>query len=579
MAGRARAVAIALAAVLAAGLAAPLPLAAQQGGAIPLAGGADGAPISGVEITLVRGSGNTARDQAAVARLRRHLAGLEGRSFSRLLVETRLAAPRDRLGLGSIGYRVLDGVSPGSVRLAVDVDTADPGPNGSGVPSGLLAGDAAAFPTLYRSDRSYLTAIVGGGFGVYSDLSPWFGQAPNFLRRSPIAGRLPGRHPAWTEGYTEIGLGGAAQLGTSPIWLYGAATALTSWSFGQDVFRADTRVLTRPEKAYAGVLWIDPATGASLNVSAGRQNITLNDGFLIHFVRGSANAGVRGASYLGPRNANDISVMADVNAGPWTLKGFVIDPDELPVVDGRSVFAGANLRYALAPDLAIDASFITVPRSDATLLLPGNMRQPRQGLRTYAGHLRWTKAFGVEGLWVAGEFARQTHERFSMAAWAGYALIGYQAAWLPWSPSLSYRYSHATGDNPRTARYERFDPLLSTGLGNWLQGITFGKLASNSNLAVHRLQFNVQPNPRLNLTLDWHLLRAPERNNLGANPAIAQLASRNLGQEFTATARWAINRQLYLQAIASVAVPGAALRAVGAKTPWSTFQASLYWSL
>ena len=106
----------------------------------------------------------------------------------------------------------------------------------------------------------------------------------------------------------------------------------------------------------------------------------------------------------------------------------------------------------------------------------------------------------------------------------------------------------------------------------------FGKVTSNANLAVHRLQFNLQPTPALNVTFDWHLLRAPERNNLGSNPAISQLTSPYIGQEFSLTGRWAMNRNLYLQTIASVGVPGKALRDVGATRAWTTVQASLYWT-
>ncbi|MCA3660495.1 MAG: hypothetical protein INF07_04605, partial [Methylobacterium sp.] len=50
-------------------------------------------------------------------------------------------------------------------------------------------------------------------------------------------------------------------------------------------------------------------------------------------------------------------------------------------------------------------------------------------------------------------------------------------------------------------------------------------------------------------------------------------------QEFTLTGRWAINRNLFLQTIGSIAVPGKALRNVGATRNWTTLQASLYWSL
>ena len=86
------------------------------------------------------------------------------------------------------------------------------------------------------------------------------------------------------------------------------------------------------------------------------------------------------------------------------------------------------------------------------------------------------------------------------------------------------------------------------------------------------------PGPSLNLTFDWHWLRAPELNNLGSNPVLSRLSSHDIGQEFTGTARWAINRNFYLQTIASVAVPGRALKDVGAKKNWTTLQASLYWT-
>lgn len=537
-----------------------------QGGGVPVLTLADGATIGQVRVTLADDGGNPARGRAAAARLGETLRDLEGRSFSRGLVERRLAAARARLGVGRIDYRLLPSPRPGEVALAVEIDLSTTTP---ARPQPL---------TLIQNDRLYLTAILAGGFGVYSDPNVWFGRPDLLLNRNPLAGRRPGRAPVWTEGFVEFGLAGAAQLGDSPFYLYGALTGLTSWSLGQDFFRADARSITGVEKAYGGLLYVDPATGNSLNLSLGRQTVTLNDGFLIHFVRGAANAGVRGASYIGARTANDFSVVADGRMGPWSFKAFYIDPNELPLVDSRSTFAGLNLRYAITPTLSVDASYITVPRSTSTSATPDGRRLPREGLQTLAGGLRWNQAFGVEGMWLASEIAHQTHDRYAMSAWAGYGLIGYQAVHLPWSPSLSYRYAYASGDNPATRRYERFDSLLSTGLGNWLQGVVYGKITSNANLAVHRLQFNLQPTPALNVTFDWHLLRAPERNNLGSNPAIAQLTSQDIGQEFSITGRWAMNRNLYLQTIASVGVPGKALRDAGATKAWTTLQASLYWT-
>lgn len=548
------------------GTAAALAQTGAASGGVPLASQAEGALIARVDVVVTNDGGNPARAQAVAARLSGSLGDLEGRNFSRALVERRIDAARSRLGAGALNYTLALPTRPGDVALRIELD--------------LSKDDQTASSPLVilRTDRAFLTGIVAGGLGAYSDPNVWFGRPDLMLRGNPLAGRLPGRAPAWTEGYVEYGVAGAVQLGDSPLYAYGALSGLTSWSRGQDFFRADARTFTGLEKAYGGLVFVSPETGNSLNVSFGRQNFTLNDGFLVHFVRGSANAGMRAASYVGARQTTDFSAIADGKFGPWSFKAFYIDPDELPRVDSRSTFAGLNLRYAFSRGLSVDASFITIPHSNSSFATPSGARLRREGLKTLAGHMRWNSAFGVDGLWLGAEIAHQTHDRYPMSAWAGYGLIGYQASSLPWSPSLSYRYSHATGDNPGTRRYERFDSLLSTGLGNWLQGVVFGKITSNSNLAVHRLQFNLAPTHALNLTFDWHLLRAPERNNLGANPVIGSLTSSDIGQEFTASARWAINRNLYLQNIVSLGVPGRALRDAGLTRNWVTLQSSLYWT-
>jgi hypothetical protein len=296
---------------------------------VPLAGQAEGAAIDQVDVVLVRGSGNPARDGAVVARLRERLGGLEGRAYSRALVEGALAEPRQRLGSGNIAYRLADAPARSGLILRVEVDTVGPGPDTPARLAGLLAGGGvASLPTLYRDGRSYLTQILVGGFGAYSDGNPWFGRPDLFAARSPLARQLPGAAASWTEGYVEAGLGGATQIADSPFYFYGAMTALTSWSLGQDIYRNDPRSLTSVEKAYLGLLYVDPVSGNSFNVSAGRQNVTLNDGWLVHFVRGSANIGARAGTYLGPRNANDFSVVADATVGRWSFKAFYIDPSE-----------------------------------------------------------------------------------------------------------------------------------------------------------------------------------------------------------------------------------------------------------
>lgn len=546
------------------------------GAEVPIPTRAAGATIGGVEVTIRRPGGSAARDGAVAGAVESALAGLAGRPFDPLAIAARLKRVRARTGAAAIDWRLAEAGPPVGLIVVAEVDTVAPERPVGPVPLGGLL--PPGFPTLYRSDRALVTAIVGGGFGVYSDSNPWFGDPALFNGASSIAGNLPGGQTTWTEAYLEAGLGAAAQIGDTPFYAFGAVTGMATTSLGQDVFRDDTRVYAAPEKAYAGVLFEDPEADFSALLSLGRQAYTVNDGFLVHFVRQSSNAGIRGATYLGPRVTSDFTALLETRLGPWRASAFWIDLDELPIIDTETRFAGATVGRAFDNGLALDAMVLAIADSNGSLVLPTGARVPREGVVTVAGHGRWREPSGLTGVWVEGELAHQVHETIDMAAWGGYGLVGYRAAHLPLRPSISYRFAALSGDDPDTATYERFDPLMSTGLGYWLQGLSFGKLTANSNLVTHRVQGNLEVTPRLNLTLEYFCLAAAERNNAGANPALAQLASTDLGQEVTFTTRWAATDRIFFQGIASVALPGEALEAIGADEPWVTLQASLYWT-
>lgn len=537
---------------------------------------AEGVDVDSVIVRLRSPSGDAARDAEAIATARRLLAPLAGTGFSSIETARLVARVTEAAAVARVEYRLLPaGANAVRVEFLVDAQAPDAGPQG---PSGVLAGTLGDFPVFYKDSRSLVTAIVAGGLGVYSDGNPWFGQPELFNRFNPLAGHLPGSRATWTEGSLELGGGFAAQLGDAPVYAFGAVTGMKTWSIGQDIFRDDTRNFDAMEKAYAGLLYADPVTRNKARVSVGRQVYTLNDGFLVNLVKGSANAGDRGATYLGPRLANDFSVLADGRLGKWRFATFYIDPNEIEALETDSTFLGANLGYGFTDNVGLDGTAMTIPHSNSLYANPYGLTLQREGTTTLAAHLLW-KRLAFDGLWIEGELAHQFNPDYAMNAWAGYGTIGYIARDRAWTPSISYRYSYFSGDDPATETFERFDPLLNTGLGIWLQGISFGKLTANSNLATHRVQLNVVPVETLNVTFDYHMLMAPQLNNLGANPALANLSSHDLGQEFTLSGRWALNRNLYLQAVASYALPGEALRNIGADENWSTLQLSLYWGL
>lgn len=553
------------------------PSAASGGGGVaPLPGWALGATVGEVRVEIRHSGGSAARDGAVLRAVRTAIAGVAGSPLNPPALAGRLQRVRARTGAAAIDWRLLNAGPPTGLVVLVEVDTTAPTkPKGKGPLGGLLP---AGFPMLYQSNHGLVTAIAGGGFGFYSDGNPWFGKPALFNARNPLAGHLPGGRATWTEGYLEFGLGTAFQLGDSPVYAYGALTGMATWSLGQDIFRNDARLFLAPEKAYAGILYAAPDRPISVNLSVGRQSYTLNDGFLVHMVRQSTNAGDRGALYLGPRLTSAFTVLADVRLGRWRASAFYIEPDELSIGATKTRYLGANVGRSFANGLLLDATAIGIPASDGSYVLPNGTRRGKAGLVTLAGHVRWRRVLGLDGVWIEGELAHQSHSGFPMSAWAWYALLGYRSPNLPWHPSISYRYAYFSGDDPSTATYERFDPLMSTGLGYWLQGISFGKLTANSNLIVHRVQANLEVSAALNLTFEYFRLLADQQNNLGSNPALAHLASDDLGQELTFSIRWAFTPKLFFQGIASIALPGRAFEALGATAPWSTLQASLYWT-
>jgi hypothetical protein len=165
-----------------------------------------------------------------------------------------------------------------------------------------------------------------------------------------------------------------------------------------------------------------------------------------------------------------------------------------------------------------------------------------------------------------------------MSAYAYGAWAGYRFSKAPWKPSVLYRYSVFSGDDPATAAYERFDPLLGGVQRDWLQGLVMFKLANNANIEAHRFEAGVKPRPGMELFVDVYKFRARQSNNLGGGRPFQSWPSRDLGYEVTPTLQWSITPNLFLQGLVSAKVPGAGMAdalPIPART-WFTFQASLY---
>ena len=539
---------------------------------------AEGFPIQQVFVYLANPTGDAGQDEE----LRQELAaafGLRaGANFSPLFADQGLTRVQQLPFVEAAEYRLYQGdfINTARVALLVRLQPDQPAETPAAqAPTGMwVSGSFSDFPTIYQDDRSLVKLIFNGGLGVFSDTNPRFGRA-DALAPGPYE---PTGTVTWGEFYLEPGIAGITEIGDWPLYIYGAGSYIVSSTVQPDIFRTDSRFYGAVEDLYGGVLVAEKDSPLAFNLSAGRQIFQLNQGFLFSQFSGSANALERGASFFNPRTNYDMTVLADLRWGDFRLKGFFLDPDELPVADTSTQYLGTSFSYNNNEGLEAVLSYITVPQSNRVYALPNGESFTREGLQVFNPRLRQSTLFGVPGLWAEAEYAYQFSNQRSMSAQGGYFWLGYTAEEVSWKPSISYRFAGFSGDDPNTSTYGRFDPLQAGGLGDWLQGINLGKIYNNSNTFSHRITLQAQPTDSLSLSLEYYYRFADELNNLGGTPALASLNSRYIGQEFLLTSRYFLSDNFMLQGVGAIAFPGSAIRdaANHDTSPWVTLQLSLF---
>jgi hypothetical protein len=453
----------------------------------------------------------------------------------------------------------------GRLRGLPEVSAADaqlqPGPTGGVIVtvSVLLAGTRAApdalaaapaWPVLWRSEDALLKLkLTAAGLG-YANRNAWYGQPGDFVGANPLATQPSGAGWApWVEGALEIGLQGIAPV-THSLYVYGSLSAMVSGSAGDELFTDETRSYSGIEDAYLGLVggktW-DDGSRLVANLSVGRQPFQIADGMLIRITAG--NGFDRAALQLNPRWAADNLWLAEARYNEHSLELFRLDPDELPAIDSRTIIHGLNFETGIGSERQFGASLLHVPQSSYGYFTP-TAAGTRAGLYVLDARLYWLpQAIGLAGPFFKAEAAlqRNSDNAFAMRAWGGYVEGGWLFADTRWRPTLSWRLSAFSGDDPSTARYERWDPLLSGGTPEeWVQGINHYKLFQDSNVVAQRLQMRLQTSARSELVPQLWYFRAQQTNNLGG--VLSTLAGRSLGWEVNLTGKYYPTRNLYLQA-------------------------------
>jgi hypothetical protein len=209
------------------------------------------------------------------------------------------------------------------------------------------------------------------------------------------------------------------------------------------------------------------------------------------------------------------------------------------------------------------ASYVTALKSDFTYFNPdGTILGTRGGLNVIDARLTYRPLPANQpGPFFGAEAGLQTHREFEMFATAAYGEAGYSFVDKPWSPSISYRLSYFSGDDPDTGAYERWDPLLSGGNGEqWVQGASHFKVVQDSNVIAQRVQANFRPLPTVEVVPQLWAFQADSLNNIGGNPALSFLSDHQYGYEANVTVKWFPSRNWYVHGLLSYTIPGEAAR-------------------
>lgn len=445
--------------------------------------------------------------------------------------------------------------------------------------SGVLAG-GKDFPILYMDNKSLLTGRFALAEMLYSNNNAWYGKEDAMLQGNPLVDGPAGKgYTGWAEGWASAGIYGITTLSTkSNIFLYGGASVIMSGSAGRELFTDVSRIHTAFDDAYVGFFGTKLFQNGDLlsyNFSVGRQQFTIGNGFLIRTT--ASNGSNRAALQLNPRWASDYLGLATIKLNNLMLQVFQINPDELPIVDSRTVMNGFNTEYGLNLGHKVGFSYIKVTRSDFGYYTPTGDVFRRNGLDVY--NFRYFKNLtqGKPGLLIKTELAHERNSNFKMSAFAGYGEVGWSFAKAKASPIFMYRFAYFSGDDPTTKTFERWDPLLTGGNGeDWILGANHFKLVQNSNLITHKLQASLRVSKKVELVPQYFYFLAANNNNIGGNPGLSYMPQKQYGQEVNVTWKYFHSRKWYWHGNFAQTFPGAGVKEALGSDVKSWFSAMLF---
>ena len=412
----------------------------------------------------------------------------------------------------------------------------------------LLAssGSSAFAYELYAQGDTILNADLEAAFGVFHS-SQSYAQS----------GTLDEGKVNWQEAYLKYGLSLAQGISEQGDQAYGALNWVSSATFGDGDaagWSNGSERTTKIEDAYLG--WRSGKLFSTLgengvDVSFGRQNIVIGDGFLVsgdalnmgkEIADGTLNRG--GAYYLTARKAFDQTAVLRLG-GDKGLRGDLIWLKSDNRAQAKPEVAIATLEH-VSDAGTVGVTYLDVLDTDEefSFLWPD-----RKDIKTYS--LRAQGNAGVENLFLSGEYAYQEKNAGNENAW--YLEAGWTFSDLPWSPKVNYRYSRFS---------DAYDPLFygnGRALGTWFQGEVASNYAGpfNTNTQVHHVGIKASPTETFSVGA-----LAYDFDTLNPNAGLF----RNLdARELDIYAEWAVNEHLLVMPLIGFYKPEAEVTTGGSQ--------------
>jgi len=394
-------------------------------------------------------------------------------------------------------------------------------------------GQASAYE-LYADDDTHLNANLEAAFGL-------FHSRENYA----TSGSKNAGSSSWREGYVKYGISfdqGLAGSGTG----YGAFNLLSSGTWGDGDaagFTDGSERTTKIEDAYLG--WrsgnLFEALGEDgVDLSFGRQNVRVGDGFLINgdalnlgngLADGEYDRG--GAYWLAARKAFDQTAVLRLG-GNQGLRGDLMWLKSDNRAQAKPEMLVGTLEH-VSDAGTLGLTVIDIRDIDKQYASPAQLG--RDGMKTYS--VRGQGNAGVKDLFLSGEYAWQDRKSGGKEdAW--YLEAGWTFSDVAWSPSVNYRYSRFS---------EGYDPLFfgfSRGYGTWFQGEVAANYSGpfNSNTQVHHVAVKVSPLENLSIGALWFDFNTLDRS-LGNFD----------GRELDFYAEWAVSDNLIVMPVVGLYQP------------------------